>query len=957
MKEGMSRLLHDRYYAYASEQAWDLATGESVPLTDLTAPASTSGTITEPLVEVLDHGREGEPRWVVVETSAGPASLAAARRIAEHARVRGLVPIAVDVYLRLRSLLDEELRHRTLMLILAPGSPLEQARQAMIAAAATSPRPHVLVSFRSTRIPPDSALGQRSGGSPDSAHVVREARAVYGAGVSMRPVVKAHPEDVLRHIARAAKWVELCQTGRHAAADRLLRDVAGALVRRQALAPAATTLITLGRLALERGRALEADSIFGDAAAHAQRAKEENLSSSARVWQAAARTDAARLSAAESLCRAAIVAGALVDGERARAEATLARILLWQGRVSEAATLMLSSDPVGRHRPKALSTDSDDREVNVCVTAILVRVLIAHGDVFAAGQRARELLAQAESGDHRLLQVMALVAHLRVLLEAGDLTLAEQRLTDVRNAARAARAPLRLVRARLLWVDALRRAGRAHDADRELRDLRRLRGATPPLLRDAIDGRLRGDRRPVNRERISIGPPSAAATMVVMARDEEHDRDAIRKVLTFAGEALKTSRIDLCSADAGPDTTVLSVGTGMATALGPRVLDAGIVIDGCTGSAGGELGVPVRVGSRLVAAVVARWPIDRMPPPHARELLELTAAVAAPRVDTMHASAREVARASMAIPELIGSSSAIAEVRRAVTRAAAAPFSVLIEGESGSGKELVARALHQLSPRRERRFCDVNCAALPDDLLESELFGHLKGAFTGAVADRAGLIEEADGGTLFLDEVTDLSPRAQAKLLRVLQQQDVRRVGATFNKRVDVRVVSAANRDVRAEVAEGRFRQDLLYRLDVVRIRVPPLRERPEDIPELADHLWQAAAARVGSKAVLTHGVLAALARYHWPGNVRELQNVLAGVAVSAPSRGAVKPGLLPPIITGAPAPSTTRLADARDQFERRFIELALARAGGRRARAARELGLSRQGLLKMMARLGVQIL
>jgi transcriptional regulator with GAF, ATPase, and Fis domain len=159
--------------------------------------------------------------------------------------------------------------------------------------------------------------------------------------------------------------------------------------------------------------------------------------------------------------------------------------------------------------------------------------------------------------------------------------------------------------------------------------------------------------------------------------------------------------------------------------------------------------------------------------------------------------------------------------------------------------------LHQLSPRRERRFCDVNCAALPDDLLESELFGHTKGAFTGAVADRAGLIEEADGGTLFLDEVTDLSPRAQAKLLRVLQQQEVRRVGATVSRKVDVRVVSAANRDMRTEVAAGRFRQDLLYRLDVVRIRVPPLRERPEDIPVLADHLWQTAAARVDSTAVL----------------------------------------------------------------------------------------------------------
>jgi transcriptional regulator with GAF, ATPase, and Fis domain len=277
-----------------------------------------------------------------------------------------------------------------------------------------------------------------------------------------------------------------------------------------------------------------------------------------------------------------------------------------------------------------------------------------------------------------------------------------------------------------------------------------------------------------------------------------------------------------------------------------------------------------------------------------------------------------------------------------------------LPGESGSGKELVARALHQLSPRRERRFCDVNCAALPDELLESELFGHTRGAFTGAVADRPGLVEEADDGTLFLDEVSDLSSRAQAKLLRVLQQQEVRRVGATFSRKVDVRVISAANRDLRAEAAAGRFRQDLLYRLDVVRIRVPPLRERPEDIPVLANHIWRAAASRVGSTAVLTHGVLTVLARYHWPGNVRELQNVLAGVAVAAPARGQVKASLLPPIVSGAPAPSTTRLADARDQFERRFLELALARAGGRRAQAARELGLSRQGLLKMMARLRI---
>ena len=270
------------------------------------------------------------------------------------------------------------------------------------------------------------------------------------------------------------------------------------------------------------------------------------------------------------------------------------------------------------------------------------------------------------------------------------------------------------------------------------------------------------------------------------------------------------------------------------------------------------------------------------------------------------------------------------------------------------GKELVARAVHQLSPRRERRFCDVNCAALPDDLLESELFGHARGAFTGAVADRPGLFEEASEGTLFLDELPDLSPRGQAKLLRVLQQQEVRRIGETFTRKIDVRLVTAANRDMKAEVADGRFRQDLLYRLDVIRIRIPPLRERPEDVAVLAEHFWTDSARRVGSNARLTHAVLAELSRYHWPGNVRELQNVMAALAVAAPARGRVQAALLPAAITGTTTVTSRRLADARAQFERRCVEVALARAGGSRTRAASELGLSRQGLLKTMARLGM---
>jgi transcriptional regulator with PAS, ATPase and Fis domain len=352
--------------------------------------------------------------------------------------------------------------------------------------------------------------------------------------------------------------------------------------------------------------------------------------------------------------------------------------------------------------------------------------------------------------------------------------------------------------------------------------------------------------------------------------------------------------------------------------------------------------------------MVARWPADRVAPPEAVEVLELVSAVAAPRIEVLLQRARTEAQAATLIPELVGISRAIADVRHAVARAAGAPFSVLVEGESGVGKELIARAVHCLSPRRERGFCDVNCAALPDELLESELFGHARGAFTGAVVDRAGLFEQAHGGTLFLDEVADLSLRAQAKLLRALQQQEIRRVGESFARPVDVRLVAAANRDMRAEAAAGRFRQDLLYRLDVIRISVPALRDRPEDVPVLAYHFWRTAAARVGTSAALSPAVVSALAAYHWPGNVRELQNVIAALAVAAPRRGRVAAGLLPAAISGATPPRTTRLAEAREQFERRFVAAALAQAGGNRARAARALGLSRQGLLKLMERLHV---
>ena len=304
--------------------------------------------------------------------------------------------------------------------------------------------------------------------------------------------------------------------------------------------------------------------------------------------------------------------------------------------------------------------------------------------------------------------------------------------------------------------------------------------------------------------------------------------------------------------------------------------------------------------------------------------------------------------------ELIGESAAIQDVRRAAQRAANAPFAVLIQGESGSGKELVARAVHRFGSRRERRFCAINCAGLSDDLLEAELFGHTRGAFTGAVSDRCGIFEEADGGTVFLDEVGELSARAQAKLLRTLQEGEIRRVGENFSRRVDVRIIAATNRRLDEEASAGRFRRDLFYRLDVIRIPVPALRERPEDIPILAAHFWTQVTERTGTRARIDPDALAALARYDWPGNVRELQNVMAALSVRAPRRGRLGPQHLPEAIAAQAAHASVTLDEARRTFERTYVRAALARAAGQRSRTAADLGLSRQGLAKLMTRLGL---
>jgi transcriptional regulator with GAF, ATPase, and Fis domain len=353
--------------------------------------------------------------------------------------------------------------------------------------------------------------------------------------------------------------------------------------------------------------------------------------------------------------------------------------------------------------------------------------------------------------------------------------------------------------------------------------------------------------------------------------------------------------------------------------------------------------------------VAARWIAgSTLDPPRAAALLRVGALAVAANVRAVLDRSLPAAPAAHPGEEILGDSPPARSMRESIARAARAPFPVLIEGESGSGKELVARAIHRLGPRRDRRFCAINCAALTDDLLEAELFGHARGAFTGAVSERAGLFEEADGGTLFLDEIGELSARAQAKLLRVLQDGQVRRVGENMSRRVDVRIVAATNRRLAQEAAAGRFRADLRFRLDVVRIEVPPLRDRAGDVPLLASSFWIEAAARMGSRATLTPEALAALARYDWPGNVRELQNVIAWIAVHSPSRGRIPATAVPGHVAQAAVPAGSTFESARSEFERRFVKAALAAAGGHRTRAAEALGVTRQGLAKMLRRLSL---
>jgi DNA-binding NtrC family response regulator len=786
-------------------------------------------------------------------------------------------------------------------------------------------------------------LGVFSATAPPPPCVVHESSIGYAAvriaDAIGQPAKVFRVQSVLLRARDRASGLE--GRGRHAAATRLLNRAARVLHARGETGEAAECWLQLAWLARNRGATTEALQ-YAERAGQASPVADVQLRStwlSAVCW-----TDEARLLEAEASLRNLVVAAsdAGMAAMRQRCVLALARVLYWQARSPESLALVLSIEVA-------------DGELG-CEAALLeARALVAMGDVPAGLKSARTAAQRAAALADLRLQAGASRALAEALCAAGDLDGVRTHVSTGLQLCSAAHRPLAALALRVVLLRALSETGSTPEESRLLRSAlqRAMRRRVPALLRTRIDAACS-----LQRNHPSAGNwPSRVAfgqleTLLDLAQRQKDDVEAVRAVVACVCDQVgAAAAIVVAAADgrvvatAGRPWRERSIAAAQALASGrsAEVRD----------EEPHECAEPVRCGSELLGAIACRWLAGRLHAPGtASAALRAASMAVATHLRTVLDTPAEQPPGVWS--DLLGESQLAQALREAVQRASRAPFPVLIEGESGSGKELVARAIHKLGPRHHRRFCAINCAALSDELVEAELFGHTRGAFTGASAERAGLFEEADGGTLFLDEVGELSSRAQAKLLRVLQEGEVRRVGENVPRRVDVRIVAATNRQLEQEAAHGRFRHDLRFRLDVLRIVVPPLRERSGDVPLLAQHFWRQACARVGSRATLGPDALAALSRYDWPGNVRELQNAIAWIAVHAPRRGRVSAEQLPAQLASSPI-ATGSFEAAREEFERRFVRAALAQAGGHRQRAARALGVSRQGLAKMLRRLRIE--
>ena len=781
-----------------------------------------------------------------------------------------------------------------------------------------------------------------------SVPTIHEAHAPYEVA-DAAPVMVAKPMRLASTLARAeGRAAALAAAGRHSAATRLLRRAGRLFEARRAYLDAAGCAVQLAWIARSRG-----DSAAAEAQVERARSVTQDpaIHTSASIAAGVLWTDNGRCVEAEAALRAAVAAAKALEHPRLepRASLALARTLLWHQRASDALGAL---EGLG---------GADFPDIACEALALASRIHSAAGEVASslgvasqAIQRAGELHnARLEAAAHRAMAIG--------LLLAGDAAGAASHVRDGLRAAATAHLPLTTIRLRALLLEALRATAPSDPKIAALRaSLLRVRNrqGVPAVVRKQIDAACNpaatgnGTCRTLMR-RHDRG--EVVAQLVEAAQRAPDDTAALSCVLNVLAERLDASSLLLI---AGQDGSRVLASCGRPwrerPAAARRALDTGLPAPLERDRQPPEAAEPVKYAGNTIAAIACRWPPGSCVDATAAALHLGAGAVAASTYAQSLLDAREPP-APAAFADLLGDSPAAASLREAIQRAARAPFPVLVEGESGSGKELVARAIHRLGPRRERRFCAINCAAITDELVEAELFGHARGAFTGAATERAGLFEEADGGSLFLDEVGELSARAQAKLLRVLQDGEVRRVGENIPRRVDVRLIAATNRRLEHEVAAARFRADLRFRLDVVRITVPALRDRVADIPILAAHFWTEASSRVGSRATLGPETLAALARYDWPGNVRELQNAIAWIAVHAPRRGRIGTAMLPSRLAASAPVSESSFETARADFERRFVRAALAQTGGHRARTAEVLGVSRQGLAKIMRRLGIE--
>lgn len=776
------------------------------------------------------------------------------------------------------------------------------------------------------------------------------------------------PGELMRLRRQFASAAASIESGRFAPGVRALRQVMHAFARRGEWGAATESAVLLGHTLRRRAQVPEAAQVAAVARGWATAANDVRLLQEVGWLTATVLADSGRFADAELLLDG-VLASMVSTGSPLVFDASLSlvRCLFWQGRTPDA-----------WHR-LALVRPEDGSAAAVRWLAARSRLALGRGrpaDAVADAARAREV---AQALDRPALLALAFEACATAQMAVGDAAQATATAESGIGCARRAHDTRRLLRLRLVRAEAALRTGSRQPAAMVLRRsgeaAMKAWPATVAARVDVLRGVMQGGAPADVVERVAevrsmpalrglaAASPSDSAHVAPAADDiadllrcchvAEEDVAVLAAVCARLRQRLRSTSVSFFG-ERGRDLVCISSDGGRDDgAFARRVWDAGQLVLPVRSAERGESGVPVRYAGKTVGVLVARWTAgSHWNVADVSVLLTTGAAAAGPALAGALAARRSEPDARM--PELVGVGPGMEAVRSAIERAASAPFSVLIEGESGSGKELVARSLHRLGGRRDRPFCAVNCAALPDELVESELFGHARGAFTGASAERRGVFEEAHTGTLFLDEVGELSARAQAKLLRTIQEGEIRRVGENVSRRVDVRLVAATHRCLRDEVAAGRFRLDLLYRLDVIRIPVPPLRDRRDDIALLADHLWREAAARVGSRATLAASTLTALERYDWPGNIRELQNILASLAVRCAKRGVIGPEALPPHVTEVSAEGERQLEPARRAFERTFVRAALARAGGRRTRAADELGVSRQGLAKLVARLGL---